>query len=371
MKQVYQITEYGSFITGRQLDGFVTLPGRTFDALEHFVLSARSGGTDALELMGISVKKGVGKVITARNHVGLLLMRDGTCIEILPKIDVPGGCGPAQAKRFLTDMLQTLRGLPFKSLQAASVDTARMSLFDIFVRLFLREVFALVKRGLPCGYRQAVSVRNQADLRTLLSAFDGVLPSDSPAQDFARTAQGRATAEYRSVLSWCRVFLAGKNFTPWSGSEVAQALLFPMDLLFEQYIAALVKQLLPSGGFHVSAQDKTFFLFNSPTEKFLLKPDLAITRRADGVIFLCDTKWKRLSADRPNHGISQADMYQMYAYHRKYHAASVTLLYPLCAGLTDGAVPAFVSDDGVLVNVRLLNLLDIRRSLERVLADFH
>ena len=89
MKQVYPITEYGSFLSGKRLDGFETLPERTFAGLEHFILSSRSADTDALDLMGISVKKGVGKVITAKNYVGVITMKDGTSIEILPKIDSP------------------------------------------------------------------------------------------------------------------------------------------------------------------------------------------------------------------------------------------------------------------------------------------
>jgi methionyl-tRNA synthetase len=48
-----------------------------------------------------------------------------------------------------------------------------------------------------------------------------------------------------------------------------------------------------------------------------------------------DTKWKRLSGSlKNNYGISQADMYQMYAYQKKYEAKGndvngVTLLYPM------------------------------------------
>ena len=70
MKPIYQIQEYGSFITGKDIDGYVTLPERTFEQLENFILSNRSKDTDALELMGLSARKGVGKVITAKNYAG-------------------------------------------------------------------------------------------------------------------------------------------------------------------------------------------------------------------------------------------------------------------------------------------------------------
>ena len=86
MRKTYQITEYGSFISGKQVDGYSTLPEKTFEQLENFVLSNRNKETDALELLSLSAKKGLGKVITAKNYVGIISMNDGTTIEILPKI---------------------------------------------------------------------------------------------------------------------------------------------------------------------------------------------------------------------------------------------------------------------------------------------
>lgn len=57
---IYQIKEYGSFITGKKHDAFVTLPESTFQQLEGFILSKRGKDTDALELMGLSARKGIG-----------------------------------------------------------------------------------------------------------------------------------------------------------------------------------------------------------------------------------------------------------------------------------------------------------------------
>lgn len=425
MKQPYQITEYGSFLSGRKLDGFVTLPERTFAELERFILSNRSQDADALDLMSISVKKGVGKVITARNYVGVMTMRDGTSIEILPKIYSPQGCDAVQAKSILISMLKTLRNTPYKSLQMSRIDVARMSIFEIFIRMFIGEVFGIVKHGLKCDYRrieennavlkgklvisehirqncvhrersyvafdefdpncpenrlikstllslyrQTTSSRNKIDLRTLLNAFEGVLPSEDYSWDFSRLVPDRNMADYETALLWCRVFLMGKSFTAFSGSETAQALFFPMETLFESYVAALVRKKLPPNKFRVSVQDKTYHLFESPSPKFQLKPDIVVTRRADNAVFICDTKWKLLSGTKTNYGISQADMYQMYAYQKKYGAQSVTLLYPLCAGLPAGEIPAFDSGDGVRVNIRLIDLLDVQNSLDGVMEMF-
>lgn len=425
MKQPYQIIEYGSFISGKSLDGFRTLPEPTFAGLEQFILFNRGAETDALDLMGLSVKKGAGKVITAKNYVGVITMKDGTSIEILPKVYSPEACNEAQSKRILIEMLKTLRNAPFKSLQTSNMDIERMDLFEIFIRMFIREVFIIVKRGLRCDYqrveensavfkgklmvsehirhnrvhkersyvafdafnpnrpenrlikstllclyRQTVSIKNKTDLRTLLNAFDGVQPSDNYDRDFSKIKPDRNMADYNTALLWCKVFLAGKSFTSYSGSEVAQALLFPMDALFEGYIAASMKKRLPPQEFRVSAQDKTYHLFDSPFKSFQLRPDIVVTRKADGAIFICDTKWKLLSGAKAPYGISQADMYQMYAYQKKYGAKSVMLLYPMCANLSKDVIPPFGSDDGVRVKVKLIDLLDVQRSLDRLMADF-
>lgn len=86
MRKTYQITEYGSFVRDREVPGYISLPQDTFDTLESFVLSNSTEDTDALKLMGVSARKGVGKIITAKNYVGVITMNDGTTIEILPKI---------------------------------------------------------------------------------------------------------------------------------------------------------------------------------------------------------------------------------------------------------------------------------------------
>ena len=72
-------------------------------------------------------------------------------------------------------------------------------------------------------------------------------------------------------------------------------------------------------------QDKGYHLFQG---KFALRPDIVLTNDTSKIIL--DTKWKMLSnTPHNNYGISQADMYQMYAYAKKYHAKEIWLLYPL------------------------------------------
>ena len=88
MKQ-YTIREYMGFTRNGPLRaGMIALPEHAFDQLEQFILSNREerSGTQPLELMSLSAKPSVGKVITAKNYVGVITTRDGTEIELLPKL---------------------------------------------------------------------------------------------------------------------------------------------------------------------------------------------------------------------------------------------------------------------------------------------
>lgn len=422
MKPTYRITEYGSFVADKNVDGTNYIPQKTFDELKKFILLNRDGSDDGLELMGISYKKGVGEVITAKNYVGMISMKDGTTIEILPKIcskiDDKDG---SKAKDLIIKMLKTLRKSPFKSIQTSTVNIAKMDIFEIFIRMFAEEIFTIVKRGLKCTYdtveensnrikgkmlfskqikfnfahkersyieydefninrpenrlikstlsllyRQTKSSKNKMDIKTLLNVFFEVPESVNYDIDFSKCISDRNTKDYSSAMIWCRIFLKGKSFTSFAGSEVAYALLFPMETLFESYITCLIKKEINPDEYIVSAQDKTHHLFEKP-EIFRLRPDIVIKRKSDNVIFVIDTKWKLLNDVPPTFGISQSDMYQMYAYQKKYDAQNITLIYPSTDAVPDNHKISFDSGDGVTVNVKFVDLFDAKNSIKKIL----
>ena len=102
--------------------------------------------------MGLSAKKGIGKIINAKNYVGVIIIKDGITIEILPKIYSHKQSAEVRAKKLLVDMLKTLRNTPYKSVQTANVNIEKMNIFEIFIRMFLQEIFLIVKKGLRCSY---------------------------------------------------------------------------------------------------------------------------------------------------------------------------------------------------------------------------
>lgn len=164
------------------------------------------------------------------------------------------------------------------------------------------------------------------------------------------------------LMRWSRVFLMNKSFTTFSGGHNDRALLFPMEKVFESYIAQQLKKVLLDLNWNISTQDKGYYLFDSP-RRFALQPDIVIVRDDDTKVIL-DTKWKSLvNNPRTNYGISQSDMYQMYAYSKKYGASEICLIYPVNMEMRNHEDISFQSDDGVKVNLFFVDVAGIEGSL--------
>lgn len=422
MSNVYTITEYGSFVADRDIPGCVSLPVKTFEQLKDFVLSNAVRDTDALDLMKLSIRKGIGEIITAQNYTGMIAMKDGTVIEILPKIYSHEAENMDKTKKLLIEMLRTLKEAPFKNLQTASVDVAKLDVFDIFIRMFINEVFWIVKRGMKNDYQniqeneqffkgrllvnqnirhniahkeksfveyddynanrpenrlikrtlawlltRTHSPKNKSDLKMLISRFDQVESSANIEDDFQKCKADRNMIDYEMALVWCRVFLQGKSFTAYSGSQVAVALLFPMETLFESYIASKLVKAMAGTEYNVSVQDSTHHLFDYP-RRFSMRPDIVVRNKRDGSCFVLDTKWKILSEQQFNYGISQADMYQMFAYQKKYDAENVRLIYPMTKRLSPEKPISYKSKDGVHVHVEFVDLYDVQNSIDGLIG---
>lgn len=417
--KTYTITEYGGFTRNVSFSGYQSLPERTFDALETFILTNTSGiETEAVELLSLSARRGIGKIITARNYVGLITMTDGTVIEILPKI-AGGDISDGDTKRIFLEMLKTLKDVTFKDFNVSNLHTDRLSLLEIFIKMFLDEVSILTKQGLKAAYtpveanerfykgkllasqnikhnlishdrffvryddfsinrpenrlikstlrfllKQTTDSRNRQNTVRLLTFFEGVDYSVSCEADFSKCIGDRSMSHYDKTHSWCRVFLRGNSFTSFRGSEIALALLFPMEKVFESFVAAKFRRHL-GDGVSLRTQDARYSLFDSPTPTFALRPDIVLEFSGHTVVL--DTKWKLLSDNTRNSGISQSDMYQMYAYSKKYDADGIVLLYPHSDNVSRSEF-RYASDDNVNVEVSFIDLRNSDSSIVNLIA---
>lgn len=423
--KTYTIREYQSFSRGRELEdfGFQSMPEKTFDALERFILENQTDVNDdsqAWRFLGISVRRGK-KVISAKNYVGLITMNDGTTIEILPKLD---NANDEETKRVFRSMLCTAKDLPFKSFRMANVMADKMPLMEIFIRMFLDEVGLLIKRGLKFGYvhresnehflkgridfsqhikqnlihkemfyvgydefeanrpenklikstllylkQRTTDNKNLRDCNRYIVMMADIDESTDFKSDFSKYTSNRNMQEYEDIMNWCRIFLMNKSFTAFKGNEVAFALLFPMERLFESYVADKLKRYMDFNSFRVSAQDRGYHLFDVP-KRFALRPDIVVTNKTNKKKVVLDTKWKLLNSNsQANYGISQSDMYQMYAYDKKYKSERAILIYPYNKNIeSKNVMYSFTAneDNPVEVKAMFYDLLDDKGSLERI-----
>lgn len=422
---IFRIREYESFVAEKNIYGYHSLPQHVFIKLEDFILSSHRNDGEALELMDISFRKGIGKIITARNYVGIITLDNGITIEILPKINsaIEDDKYANRTKQLLLAMLKKQCKLPFKCLQTASIATDKMPVLEIFIKEFLEETFIIVKRGLKRNYelveensmmikgkilfsqhvklnswhkercyvefdsfsvncpenrliktallylyKIVVSLKNRNNIKTLLNLLSDVQISKNYNDDFLKCTFDRSTKEYSNVVLWSKIFLDSKSFTSFAGSENIWALLFPMQLLFERYVATILKKLATDRGFKVIIQDTTYNLFDEPLKNFLLKPDIVLIRELDNIVIVLDTKWKLLDVNKKNYGITQADMYQMFAYLKKYKAKKVVVIYPKTEKIATNNIQ-FKSNDKTIVEIYFVDLFVASKSINDLIDD--
>ena len=343
-----------------------------FDSLEKFVLENEK----TAQYLKITTKNGFGKVLQTQNYVGVIQTKDGTTIEILPKIK---NATTEKSKDILIKMLKTLKNSPFKNLSVANLKSSKIPLFEIFISMFLEELTVLVRNGIKSDYiskeenlkflkgklkiseqikyntihkerffvqyEEFISNRvenrlikttlqflynksklnkNQQRIREFLFVFDEIEISHNIKTDFSKIKLNRQMKDYEQVLLWCKTFLFENSFSPYKGNDIAFALLFDMNLLFESFVYSYLKK---SSNFQdIKSQDRTHHLaYENGIGRFRLKPDIVI----NGGKIIADTKWKILSEDKAYNGVLQDDMYQLYAYGTKYNnCEKIYLIYP-------------------------------------------
>jgi len=327
------------------------------------------------------------EVLQLNNYVGVILTRDGTQIEILPKIgkELNGEADEVKARNSLLIMLKTLGQFRHIQTNSANISHAKMPLFEVFISQFLDSVNTLIKRGIRSDYikqqdnlsflkgklqvgkqirhnsinkhkfyveyddflqsqpanrlihtalqkveKYTYSTRNQKLLREFTFVFDQIPVSINHKQDFSQIKFDRGMSYYQDPLNWTKLILDGLSPLSMKGNTSALSLLFPMEVVFESYVESILKKQIPDG-LLLRAQVRSQSLVTHNNKKmFNLKPDLMIFKDKTPSIVL-DTKWKLInSSGKDKYGISQADMYQMFAYGHKYLNGNghIFLIYP-------------------------------------------
>lgn len=309
-------------------------------------------------------------------YVGVIQVGD-MLIEILPKAD--RNEDDISWRFMLIEMLKAVGAFDIHAPSSSSLSLKSNSILDLYFELFICEAEYLLRQGLLKKYRKKTSNINvlkgaikfskhiQLNLLhkerffvefttydvehnlhfiiyktiTLLSKINvksnlagriSALLLNFPEmpdiivneETFKRVKLSRKTQSYAKALEISKLLLL--NFHPdvSKGSNHVLALMFDMNLLWEQFVYnSLRKQILRNGRkFSISAQTSKYFWKPKGGIRSKIRPDIVITNQDSCVVI--DTKWKNLNGYNP----SPEDLRQMYVYHDYYNASKVALMCP-------------------------------------------
>lgn len=425
MRRLLEVREFETIIGSQENQSqYKCMEKNSFNDLIEFIhaFNANEKESDVLDFIKIGYRRNIGETVTFKNYVGLIQMKNNYQIQVLPKIDFANG-EKDETKQVFMRMLRSMKDFPNKVFTNANLKMDSMNLYEIFINMYLQEVRLLVKHGLRSSYvreednltvykgkllvnehikrnmahkerlyvcfdeyqvnraenrlvkstllklqKITSSAENSKEIRQLLTHFELVEASINYDKDFSKVIIDRNTKDYEMLIKWSKVFLKNKSFTTFSGTKTARSLLFPMEKVFESYVARNMSKVFSKVNCKVLTQDKRYYLFDSLNgeeyKKFALIPDLVIIRGDNSKVIL-DTKWKKLVNDKSsNYGISQADMYQMYAYSKKYKNSDIWLLYPVNNEMRAVSDITFNSVDGTTVNLFFVDVANIEKSIE-------
>ena len=393
MSIVYTIREYEQFRIGHGLDK------RDLDDLKAFA----QDNSHPIPEHGYRPVLNFGRSgrLHASNYVGMITTKRGTVVEILPKIDLgeAASAGHEQTRGAFLTMLRSYRGLKMAAnLPPSAIRTLqRFPMLEVFVRLFLENVGLLVQGGLGRRYvatqenlpflhgriafphhlrenqidrsrfyvehdelspnrpanrlirttldRLSPIVRNEQNRRLLADlqpAFSAVPTTTSPRADWRSHSIDRSMRHYGRVMRWVDLFLFNRGLATWSGRHVDQSLLFPMEEVYEDFVTHSFRR--HQAEFQVVAQGPSEHIASIGGKPvFAMKPDISLRKPSNTVRFILDAKWKHIAKGEasPIHDIASGDLYQLYAYGKRYECRAVALVYPRSGGFSSAFTARF------------------------------
>ncbi len=328
MSEVISIFEYDLLGSGKAASvGAKLVPQQVFDYLETLSLTSEQGS----QFLKLTSRSGF-KLLQVQNYAGMLSTPHGLQLEILPKIGK--NLTLASARETFITMLSHLPRFRHIQTQQATLQAQRMPLLEIFISQFLQSVSQLLKQGLRSDYvsekgnlafmkgklmlsaqlrHNAVnrhkfcvdydeympdcaanrllhstldkllslklSSENQRWLYELCFAFDGIPLSRDIESDLNSLRIERGMTHYSEPIAWAQLILRGMSPSALQGNTKAISLLFPMEAVFESFVAQTLPYELPSH-LKVFSQAATYSLVKHGLKDcFKLRPDLLIQSR--------------------------------------------------------------------------------------------
>jgi 5-methylcytosine-specific restriction enzyme subunit McrC len=295
-------------------------------------------------------------------------------VEVLPKADKrTENADKSNWQKALINMLRVVHGFEVQAPSSSNLTLKNNSVLDLHFELFIKEVEKLLHSGLAKKYRktegnltalkgslvfsqqisknlvhqerfytkyttydtehvlhiilyQTILLLKQINrnprllhrINSLLLNFPEMPKQKITEATFEKIVLNRKTQDYKQALSIARLLLLNYHPDLNKGSKHVLALMFDMNLLWEQFVLASLKK---SNNIKVTGQNSKRFWKPRNGQTRTIRPDIKLTN--DQGTFILDTKWKNIDT-KP----SIEDVRQMYAYHHYFHAKKVALLYP-------------------------------------------
>ncbi|MCG8612963.1 MAG: McrC family protein, partial [Pseudomonadales bacterium] len=290
------IREYGVLVEGESDGRHVVGLSKTAFAYLRSLIQDEQPSDDFSPFLKLTTYKRQ-TALKVQNYVGVMQTPCGTLIEILPKLHSGEEETEEKTRQQLISMLRCLRNSPFKQAQKADIRDAKMPLLEVYIAQFLALTNQLVKRGIRSDYvreqknsnylkgrllvsqqirknamhperfaiecdeyqvnrpanrlikstlekvrRASQSAVNQRLARELSFVFEEVPASSDIRSDFQKVKLSRGMSYYQDVLRWCNLLLNGQGPTASAGNFNTLSLLYPMERVFEDYVAHCLRK---------------------------------------------------------------------------------------------------------------------------------
>ena len=377
--------------------GHAYIPEKAFEHLCELSASFSKHGAKVFELAGR-------RKLKLDQYVGVIETPCGTRIEILPKHVELNGTSDQELilaeRKLLQKMLSVSLHLPYREAGSANLNRFKQPLHEWIITQFLASFERLLQRGLRFDYNRVQEEQkflrgqlqhvkymrqppakkhifpiehdvyevNRPENRLIRTALEVVckktkdannwklaqelrlMTSEIPRsqkiqQDFRQWQSGRLLALYAEIKPWTELILGEYMPVSTQGEWRGMSLLFPMEKLFEYFVAYHLRRGLPE--YQVKTQHSTEHICKHQQSKiFKLKPDIFIDRsQTNAKNIVLDTKWKLINQnDRGGrYGLKDSDIQQMFAYSHYYlkHESEMILVYPYRAGKFDKPLDDF------------------------------
>lgn len=304
----YVVTEADCFVsTASEGDSehIIAISEQNYERLDDFAASRKYS-----VIQKITLPDGRDALQPTR-YVGIIMLKDGTQIEILPQICTDREENIVTSKMLILRMLEAIREIPVKKVNEHYFKKEQLNLFEMFVRMFTDEVLNVVQNGLKQTYvsyqgnemfvkgktiyhvharknfahkerfyveydifstnraenrllKKTLEVLdklssnglNKKKIRMLITSLDEVEASKDIKTDFKQSINDRSMSKYFNAMDWGKLFLLKYGNAFFSGGKVKYAMLFHMDKLFSACIASSLRRQLDRATYYFITPEK-------------------------------------------------------------------------------------------------------------------